>query len=54
MGWRCINEKVISDSETPNRFNPSPSIEIKKEDVAFSKQTKFKCVAVYDNKSYSK
>ena len=54
MGWRCINEKVISDSETPNRFNPSPSIEIEKEDVAFSKQTKFKCVAVYDNKSYSK
>ena len=54
MGWRCINEKVISDNETPNRFNPSPSIEIKKEDVAFSKQTKFKCVAVYDNKSYSK
>lgn len=54
MGWRCINEKVISDSETPNRFNSSPSIEIKKEDVAFSKQTKFKCVAVYDNKSYSK
>ena len=54
MGWRCINEKVISDSETPNRFNPSPSIEIKKEDVVFSKQTKFKCVAVYDNKSYSK
>lgn len=54
MGWRCINEKVISDSETPNRFNPSPSIEIKKEDVAFSKQTKFKCVAIYDNKSYSK
>ena len=54
MGWKCINEKVISDNETPNRFNPSPSIEIKKEDVAFSKQTKFKCVAVYDNKSYSK
>lgn len=54
MGWRCINEKVISDSETPNRFNSSPSIEIKKEDVAFSKQTKFKCVAIYDNKSYSK
>ena len=54
MGWRCINEKVISDNETPNRFNPSPSIEIKKEDVTFSKQTKFKCVAVYDNKSYSK
>lgn len=54
IGWRCINEKVISDNETPNRFNPSPSIEIKKEDVAFSKQTKFKCVAVYDNKSYSK
>lgn len=54
MGWRCINKKVISDSETPNRFNPSPSIEIKKEDVAFSKQTKFKCVAIYDNKSYSK
>ena len=54
MGWRCINEKVISNSETPNRFNSSPSIEIKKEDVAFSKQTKFKCVAVYDNKSYSK
>lgn len=54
MGWRCINEKVISDSETPNRFNSSPSIEIRKEDVAFSKQTKFKCVAVYDNKSYSK
>ena len=54
MGWRCINEKVISDSETPNRFNSSPSIEIKKEDVTFSKQTKFKCVAIYDNKSYSK
>ena len=53
-GWRCINEKVISDSETPNRFNSSPSIEIKKEDVVFSKQTKFKCVAIYDNKSYSK
>lgn len=54
MGWRCINEKVISDNETPNRFNSSPFIEIKKEDVAFSKQTKFKCVAVYDNKSYFK
>lgn len=54
IGWRCINEKVISDNETPNRFNSSSSIEIKKEDVAFSKQTKFKCVAVYDNKSYSK
>ena len=49
MGWKCLNTRV-----GPNRFNSSSSIKIKEKDVAYSKQTKFKCVAVYDGKICSK
>lgn len=42
LGWRSLNELS------------STTIEIKKEDVQYAKQTQFKCVAVYDGKSYTK
>lgn len=57
-GWRCINQEYLVDTvnETQNIYDytPAASIEIQKEDVNFSKETQFKCVMLYDSKSYSK
>ena len=57
-GWRCINSECLVDTVNGTQniydYTPAASIEIQKEDVNFSKETQFKCVMLYDSKSYSK
>lgn len=57
-GWRCINQECLVDTVNGTQniydYTPAASIEIQKEDVNFSKETQFKCVMIYDSKSYSK
>lgn len=57
-GWRCINPECLVDTVNGTQniydYTPAASIEIQKEDVDFSKETQFKCVMLYDSKSYSK
>lgn len=57
-GWRCINSECLVDTVNGTQniydYTPAASIEIQKEDVDFSKETQFKCVMLYDSKSYSK
>lgn len=57
-GWRCINSECLVDTVNGTQniydYTPAASIEIQKEDVNFSKETQFKCVMIYDSKSYSK
>ena len=54
LGWRCINPASATDNPLVYQFEPSITIDIKKEDVQFTKESKFKCVIRYDNKSYTK
>ena len=57
-GWRCINQEclvnTVNGTQNIYDYTPAASIEIQKEDVDFSKETQFKCVMLYDSKSYSK
>ena len=57
-GWRCINQEVLVETANQDQsiydYTPAAAVEIQKEDVKFSKETKFKCVMIYDSKSYSK
>ena len=57
-GWRCINQEclvnTVNGTQNIYDYTPAASIEIQKEDVNFSKETQFKCVMLYDSKSYSK
>ena len=43
-GWKCINNEKL----------PSPSIEIPLSMVQYNQENLFKCVAVYDNKTFTK
>lgn len=54
LGWRCLNPASATDNPLVYQFEPSITIDIKKEDVQFTKESKFKCVIRYDNKSYTK
>lgn len=59
LGWKCINPNINSnelgeEDQVVYNFNPTSSIVISSNEVLYSKQTRFKCIAVYDNKIYSK
>lgn len=43
-GWKCINNEKL----------PNPSIEIPLDMVQYNQENLFKCVAVYDNKTFTK
>jgi len=43
-GWKCINPEKLS----------TPSINIPLSMVQYNQKNLFKCVAVYDNKTFSK
>ena len=55
QGWKCLNSyKTVSTNPTVVDFNPSSYIyKVKKSDATI-KQTKYKCVAVYDGTVISK
>lgn len=57
-GWRCINQEMLVETTNQGQsiydYTPAAAVEIQKEDVRFSKETHFKCVMIYDSKSYSK
>ncbi len=55
LGWRCINPLLlIEESANSYEYNSTIAINIPYNEVKYARETRFKCVIIYDGKNYNK
>lgn len=55
LGWRCINPLLLIEENTNSyEYNSEVAINIPYNEVKYARETRFKCVIIYDGKNYNK